>query len=51
MDREFIGRGSRCDEFTHLCTIPFRDRKVRTIPWHVNRDFPADMFEGVTEVR
>ena len=47
---EDVGRGSRCDEFSHLCTMPLRDRKVRTIPWHVNRDFPEDMFEGGKKV-
>jgi hypothetical protein len=47
---ENIGRGSRCDEFTHLCTIPLRDRKIRTIPWYVNRDFPADIFDSIKKV-
>jgi len=41
-----VGRGSRCDEFRQECTIPLRDREVRTIPWHVNRDAPPDLFEG-----
>jgi hypothetical protein len=47
---ENIGRGSKCDAFTHLCTIPVRDRKVRTIPWYVNRDFPADLFDSISKV-
>ena len=47
---EDVGRGARCDEYSHRCTIPFRDRAVRTIPWHVNRDFPADIFEGAKKV-
>jgi len=47
---EKIGRGSRCDDLRHACTIPLRDRKVRTIPWHVNRDFPADLFDGAKKV-
>lgn len=41
-----VGRGSRCDELTGACTVPLRDRKVRTIPWHVNREFPDDLFES-----
>ena len=41
-----VGRGSRCDEFSHLCTMPYRDRAVKTIPWYVNRDYPAELFEG-----
>ncbi len=41
-----VGRGSRCDEFRGECTIPFRDRKIKTTPWYVNSDAPADLFEG-----
>ncbi|MBX3186345.1 MAG: hypothetical protein KF819_04985 [Labilithrix sp.] len=47
---EDAGRGSRCDTFRHACTIPLRERKIRTIPWHVNRDFPADLFDGAKKV-
>lgn len=47
---ESVGRGSRCDTFQRACTIPLRDRKVRTIPWHVNREFPEDLFDGTREV-
>ncbi len=47
---ETVGRGSRCDEFVHECTIPLRDRKVRTVVWHVNRDFPEDLFESSKKV-
>ncbi len=47
-----VGRGSRCDTFRAACTIPIRDRKVRPILWHVNREYPADLFEeGQTVVR
>ncbi len=45
-----VGRGSRCDELRHACTVPLRDRKVRTIAWHANRDFPADLFESSKKV-
>ena len=45
-----VGRGSRCDELRRACTIPIRDRKVRTIPWHVNREFAPDLFEGMAKV-
>ena len=45
-----VGRGSRCDEFNQACTIPLRDRKVRTIAWHVNREFPDDLFESSRKV-
>jgi hypothetical protein len=41
-----VGRGSRCDDVVGECTIPLRDRVVKTIAWHVNDDSPADLFEG-----
>lgn len=43
---ESVGRGSRCDAVVGLCTIPLRDRVVKTIPWHVNRDFPMDLWDS-----
>lgn len=45
-----VGNGSRCDTFKQACTIPIRERKVRTIPWHVNRDFPEDLFPSSKKV-
>jgi len=42
---ETVGRGSRCDIFKGLCTIPYRDREVRTIPWYVNDDHPVELFD------
>lgn len=45
-----VGRGSRCDEFNQACTIPLRDREVRTIAWHVNREFPDELFESSRKV-
>ncbi len=47
---EAVGRGSRCDVFNAKCTIPFRDRKVKPVVWHVNRDFPEELFEGAQKV-
>ncbi|MFO0547424.1 MAG: zinc-dependent metalloprotease [Polyangiaceae bacterium] len=44
-----VGRGSRCDAVVGECTIPMRDRTIRTIPWHINREFPADLFDGTNE--
>jgi hypothetical protein len=46
---EAIGRGSRCDAVVGLCTIPLRDRTLRSIPWHVSRGFPEDYFETTRE--
>lgn len=45
-----VGRGSRCDEFTRKCTIPLRDRKVKTIAWTVNREYPAELWEAGKKV-
>ncbi|HVH46243.1 MAG TPA: hypothetical protein VM925_28070, partial [Labilithrix sp.] len=45
-----VGRGARCDEANQACTLPLRDRKMRTIPWHVNREFPEDLFEASRNV-
>ncbi len=47
---EKVGRGSRCDEFRHACTLPVRDRKLKTTVWHTNRGFPEDLFEGAQKV-
>lgn len=44
-----IGRGSQCDAFSQLCTIPVRDRSIRTIPWYVNSGFPAELFDGTRQ--
>jgi hypothetical protein len=35
---EGAGPGSRCDVFTHKCTLPYAARPVRTIPWYVAGD-------------
>lgn len=43
------GAGSRCDAAVGECTLPLRERAIRTIPWHVNKEFPADLFEGTAE--
>jgi hypothetical protein len=33
-----VGRGSRCDLYTRKCTLPYRDREVAVIPWHIAGD-------------
>ena len=39
----YVGsRGSRCDTFTGKCTIPYRDRTVKTVGWFVNKEMPLD---------
>ena len=44
-----VGRGSKCDEFRGECTIPMRDRKIKTTAWYVNGGFPEDLFEGTSK--
>jgi hypothetical protein len=45
-----VGRGSRCDALVGRCTIPLRDRTLRTIAWHVNPGFPSELFEVSAQV-
>jgi hypothetical protein len=44
-----VGRGSRCDVFRGECTLPLRDRKVKTTVWYVNPGFPEDLFDGTSK--
>ncbi len=44
-----VGGGSRCDDVVGECTIPVRQRKIKTIPWYVNSDSPADLFDGTSQ--
>ncbi|MEZ4296261.1 MAG: hypothetical protein R3B70_14920 [Polyangiaceae bacterium] len=34
-------KGSQCDVFKGRCTIPYRDREIKTIGYWVNEDMPA----------
>lgn len=43
---EAVGGGSRCDAVSGACTLPYRSRAVRTIAWHVNADFPEELWDG-----
>ncbi len=43
---ESVGAGSRCDEFRGECTLPLRQRKVKTTAWYVNEGFPEELFAG-----
>ncbi len=44
-----VGGGSKCDAVVGECTIPLRERTIHAIPWHVNLDFPADLYESTAE--
>ncbi|MCA9618204.1 MAG: zinc-dependent metalloprotease, partial [Myxococcales bacterium] len=35
--------GSQCDVHVGKCTIPYRDRTVRTVPYYVNPEMPAEL--------
>jgi len=35
--------GSQCDVFVGKCTIPYRDREVKTIGYWVNKEMPAEL--------
>jgi len=35
---EGAGAGARCDVYTQKCTLPYRERQTRTIPWYVAGD-------------
>ena len=36
--------GARCDEFSRKCSMPMRDRKIKTIPWYYGLNAPTDLF-------
>jgi len=42
-----VGGGSRCDKFTHACTMPFKDRKIRTTPFYYGPDSDPSLWESV----
>jgi hypothetical protein len=35
--------GSQCDIYVGRCTIPYRDRQVKTVTYYVNPDMPAEL--------
>ena len=37
--------GSRCDEFTHKCTIPYATRTTRTIAWYSGLASDPELFD------
>lgn len=46
---EMVGpsKGSQCDVFVHKCTIPYRDRQIKTVGYWVNKDAPAALLDTV----
>lgn len=37
-------KGSVCDPYAAKCTLPYKDRPVRTIPYFVSRSMPTDLW-------
>jgi hypothetical protein len=40
-------KGARCDTFVHKCTLPLRDRQVKTIGYWVNKEAPPELQDPV----
>lgn len=40
------GSGSRCDVFVKACTLPYRDRKIRRVPYYYGPDSDPTLFES-----
>lgn len=41
--------GSQCDVFAEKCTIPYRDREIRTVTYHVNAQMPEELLDPVDD--
>lgn len=37
--------GSQCDVFTKRCTIPYRDREIKTVGYWINKEAPDDLLD------
>jgi hypothetical protein len=44
-----VGGGSRCDKFKHACTLPYRQREVRTTPFYYGPDSDPTLWQSVAE--
>jgi hypothetical protein len=42
-------KGSQCDINLKRCTIPVRDRAVKTMGWWLNKETPSDFLDEVNE--
>ena len=40
------GEGSRCDQFTHACTLPYRQRTVKTSPFYYGPESDPTLFDA-----
>jgi hypothetical protein len=46
---EAAGAGSRCDQFSHACTLPYRQRQIKTIPFYFGPDSDVTLFDATAE--
>ncbi|MDF3066310.1 MAG: hypothetical protein K0R38_1911 [Polyangiaceae bacterium] len=44
-----VGGGSRCDKFAHACTLPYKDREVKTRPFYYGPDSDPSLFGTVRD--
>lgn len=44
-----VGGGSRCDKFSHACTLPYREREVKTAPFYYGPDSDPTLWESVRD--
>lgn len=46
---EAAGPGSRCDKFTHACTLPYAKREIRTTPFYYGPDSDPTLWSSVRD--
>ena len=42
-------KGSQCDVFEKKCTLPYRDRQIKTQLWYTNREMDPDFLDQLDE--
>ncbi len=40
------GAGSRCDQFSHACTLPYRERTIKTSPFYFGPQSDVTLFDA-----
>ncbi len=43
-----VGAGSKCDEFTQKCTLPFAQRKEKPVVWYYSNGSNPEFFDGTS---
>jgi hypothetical protein len=44
-----VGGGSRCDKFAHACTLPYKNRAVKTRPFYYGPDSDPTLWSSVRD--